>query len=62
MKNDPCRNLNNIEFQTEYKGWCISLDGSGLYTVSKGRRFWQWQGVDDTDSALVFIQSIIDAR
>lgn len=62
MKDNSCRNLDNVEFQTEYKDWSVSLDGSGLYTVSNGRRYWQWQGAGDSDRDLVFIRSVIDAR
>ena len=62
MKSDPCRKLDKTEYQSEYKGWDISLDGSGLYTVTNGIRFWQWHGNGDPDSDLTFIKTIIDAR
>lgn len=59
---DPCKKLENTVSETDYKGWNIYLDGSGLYVVTNDIRFWQWQGSGDPDSDLAFIKTVIDAR
>lgn len=52
----------NDNFIADYKGWTITIDLSGLFTVSNGKRWWQWPGGPDLDKNVRFIEAVIDAK
>lgn len=50
------------DFVTEYKGWNVYCDETGLFTVKKDTLYWRVRGGNNRQSNMAFIKAIIDAK